>query len=204
MSEITLERRYDTAAPRWRDKMRLLGYYDAYLGFLSDPLHRHPGAASSVIDAGCGTGAMAEAWVAVHGGPERLDLLDPSRAMLGQAQAALARYGVSPTLQTGLLGAPIEPADAVLAAHVIEHCPNPDAALGQLRDMLTATGRLYLVYSKPHWCNAIIWLQWRHRTFGASEMDRRLAGAGLRLQARYAIPAGPPGRTSQAIVASRA
>lgn len=29
--------RYDLAAPKWGDKMRTLGYYDGYLGFLSDP-----------------------------------------------------------------------------------------------------------------------------------------------------------------------
>ena len=41
MAEATspqaLADRYDSAASRWRDKMRALGYYDGYLGFLSAP-----------------------------------------------------------------------------------------------------------------------------------------------------------------------
>lgn len=202
-TDIQSTSRYDIAAPRWGDKMRTLGYYDAYLGFLSEQ-HRRPGGDASVIDVGSGTGAFAEAWVAINGAPRDLTLLEPSRAMLERGQAALSRRGVAPKLVQSLLGiATVAPAHEVLAAHVIEHCPDPLVALRQMRDLLLPGGRLYLVVSKPHWCNAIIWLQWRHRTFQENEITGLIRAAGFDIEMIYAFPFGPPSRTSRGIVAVR-
>ncbi|WP_295316508.1 hypothetical protein [Roseobacter sp.] len=63
-----LERRYASAAPVWSDKMRLPGYFNAYLDSLShmSPALDRP---ARVIDIGAGTGAMAEAWTAISGLP---------------------------------------------------------------------------------------------------------------------------------------
>lgn len=195
--------RYDTVAPRWGDKMRSLGYYDAYLGFLSE---NRNGSAEGlrVIDVGAGTGAFAEAWVAIHGPPRELTLLEPSPAMLERGRAALSRRGVEPRLVKAMLGeADVTPADEVLAAHVTEHCPDPLVALQQMRDLLHPGGRLHLVVSKPHWCNAIIWLQWRHRTFHDAEIVTLLRKAGFAIEHVYAFPSGPPSRTSRGFVARR-
>ena len=195
--------RYDVVAPRWGEKMRALGYYDAYLGFLAEQ-RRHAGSDVGVIDVGAGTGAFAEAWVAMNGPPRELTLLEPSRAMLERGRAALSKRGVDPRLVQSLLGATeLTPADEVLAAHVIEHCPDPLVALLQMRDLLHPGGRLHLVVSKPHWCNAIIWLQWRHRTFHENEIARLIRKAGFDIEMVYAFPSGPPSRTSRGIVAVR-
>ncbi|MGB3554366.1 MAG: class I SAM-dependent methyltransferase [Jannaschia sp.] len=198
----TLPARYDRAAARWRDKMRVLGYYDGYLGFLSAPGPR-PEPASRVIDVGAGTAAFSEAWVAVNGVPGDLLLLDPSAGMLDRACGILARRGVAVRTQAGYLGeepSP-DPADEVLAAHILEHVPDPLLALRQMRGLLRPGGRLRLVLSRPHWCNAIIWLQWRHRTFSRAEARDLLAAAGLRLESEYDFPSGPPSRTSRGFVA---
>lgn len=198
-----LTTRYDSAAPRWGDKMRALGYYDGYLGFLAEPTDRL-GNAVRVVDVGSGTGAFAEAWVAIHGAPREMTLLEPSAAMLERGHAALLRRGVSALRVQALLGeAELPPADVVLAAHVIEHCPDPLAALRQMRDLLRPGGQLHLVVSKPHWCNAIIWLQWRHRTFQDAEILSLLGSAGFALERTYAFPSGPPSRTSRGFVAIR-
>jgi demethylmenaquinone methyltransferase/2-methoxy-6-polyprenyl-1,4-benzoquinol methylase len=195
--------RYDAAAPRWGDKMRALGYYDGYLGFLSSR-QRGPARDMRVIDVGAGTAAFAEAWVAVNGQPRHLALVEPSRAMLEYGQTALIRRGVDPQLvQSTLAEAHVEPSDEVLAAHVIEHCPDPLVALRQIRALLRPGGRLYLVASKPHWCNVIIWLQWRHRTFSQEEILTLLDEAGLETEQVYAFPSGPPSRTSRGILAFR-
>jgi demethylmenaquinone methyltransferase/2-methoxy-6-polyprenyl-1,4-benzoquinol methylase len=196
--------RYDVVAPRWGDKMRTLGYYDAYLGFLAEQ-RRLAGGDVCVIDVGSGTGAFAEAWVAMNGPPRELTLLEPSRAMLERGQVALSKRNVDPRLVQSLLGAiKLTPADEVLAAHVIEHCPDPLIALQQMRDLLHPGGRLHLVVSKPHWCNAIIWLQWRHRTFDENEIATLIRKAGFDIEMVYAFPSGPPSRTSRGIVATRA
>lgn len=196
-------RRYDTAAPKWRDKMRALGYYDAYIGYLSASqlATEHN---SRVVDIGAGTASFAEAWVAIHGSPVEITLLEPSQAMLKQGQSALQARDVEPRLVQGLLGSVVlEPADVALAAHVIEHCPNPLRALEKIHDMMRPGGRLYLVVSKPHWCNAIIWLQWRHRTFGREEILGLLHKAGFECESEHSFPAGPPSRTSRGILARR-
>ena len=199
-----LTTRYDSASNRWRDKMRALGYYDGYLGFLSEPGPR-PSPSARVIDVGAGTAAFSEAWIAVNGAPGHLTLLEPSGAMLDRAEAALAPRGVVPERVEDLLrpGLDLGPYDEVLAAHIIEHCPDPTDALAQMRDLLVPGGRLRLAVSKPHWCNAIIWLQWRHRTFGRDEIVNLVEAAGFELESEYAFPSGPPSRTSRGIVAVR-
>lgn len=198
-----LNPRYDVAAPKWGDKMRALGYYDGYLGFLSAPQRKADGD-MHVIDVGAGTASFAEAWVAINGPPRALTLLEPSRAMLERGQAALQRRGIEPRLERAFLGqVDLEPANVVLAAHVIEHCADPLIALRQMRELLRLGGRLHLVVSKPHWCNAIIWWQWRHRTFHEGEIRELICEAGFDIERVYAFPSGPPSRTSRGIVASR-
>jgi demethylmenaquinone methyltransferase/2-methoxy-6-polyprenyl-1,4-benzoquinol methylase len=183
--------------------MRTLGYYDGYLGFLSSK-GSGPARHVSVIDVGAGTAAFAEAWVALNGPPKKLTLVEPSRTMLDYGRAALIRRGVEPQLvQAPLAEAHVEPSDEILAAHVIEHCPDPLIALQKMRSLLRPGGRLRLVVSKPHWCNAIIWLQWRHRTFREEEILNLLGDAGFEIEQIYAFPSGPPSRTSRGIVASR-
>lgn len=201
--ESTPTHRYDSVAPRWGDKMRSLGYYDGYLGFLTagDDL---PPSGARVVDIGAGTAAFSEAWVASRGRPGSLTLLDPSREMLDRGLVALRGRGVTAVAVQGLLGqVDIEPVDVALAAHVIEHCPDPLAALRQMAAAVRPGGKLYLVVSKPHWCNAIIWLQWRHRTFSRDEIAQLVHDAGFRVDRTYTFPAGPPSRTSQGIVATR-
>ena len=203
MSDATLNQRYDAASSRWGDKMRTLGYYDGYLGFLSAPGARaNPGA--EVIDMGAGTASFAEAWVAVNGPPKRLTLVDPSPDMLTRGKAALACRGLVPETRKYLLGETHDlTADEVLAAHVIEHCPDPARAVADLAALVRPGGCLRLVASKPHWCNAIIWLQWRHRTFSETEIRSLVDATGLVTELIYNFPSGPPSRTSRGLIARK-
>jgi ubiquinone/menaquinone biosynthesis C-methylase UbiE len=197
-TEHALAHRYDKASGGWGDKMRALGYHDAYLGFLASALPR-PEPGEDVLDVGCGSGAFAEAWAAIHGDIACIGLLDPSARMLDRAAAALDRRGVRhrairQTLED-FAGRPAY--DHIFAAHVIEHCADPADALARMRALAAPGGRLWLVASRPHWCNAIIWLQWRHRTFQDGEVAALLQGAGWLLEDIYSFPSGPPSRTSR-------
>lgn len=193
-----LASQYDRVANGWGDKMRALGYTDAYLGFLASGARAQPG--DRVCDVGCGTGAFAQAWAGIYGPSSRLTLMDPSAQMLARAQSALR--GEALAVQAGIeTFQPKAAFDHLLMAHVIEHVPDPTAALRQLRDWVQPGARLWLVVSKPHWCNAIIWVQWRHRAFREDEVARCLEDAGWRLEETYAFPSGPPSRTSRGYAA---
>jgi ubiquinone/menaquinone biosynthesis C-methylase UbiE len=194
--------RYGRVAGRWGDKMRTLGYCDAYLGFLAMPGARiSPG--HDVIDIGCGSGAFAEAWTALRGTSGTMTLLDPAPQMLARAKASLAlRGGTSDCVPQSLENYDAAGTfDHILAAHVIEHCAEPVDALRKMRSLARTGATLWLIASKPHWCNAIIWLQWRHRTFVETEMAKLLADAGWRFQRTYSFPVGPPARTSRGYLA---
>ena len=195
--------RYDTAAPLWGDKMRKLGYFDGYCAFL-DRLAVPSPAQADVIDIGAGTAAFAEAWVTTVGAPRTMTLLEPSAAMMSRGARALNAHGIVPQTAEGLLGhVTPPPADYALAAHVIEHCPDPLQALRHMHALLRPGGTLFLVVSKPHWCNAIIWFQWRHRTFGEAEICDLVRLAGFDIDSLFAFPSGPPSRTSRGVVARR-
>ncbi|MEX3016517.1 class I SAM-dependent methyltransferase [Gymnodinialimonas hymeniacidonis] len=199
----SLTHQYDRAADKWGDKMRMLGYADGYLGFLTGAGLRAK-ASDRVCDVGCGTGAFSEGWGAIYGPEANITLLEPSAPMLDRAEAALIRRGGQARKVQGDIDTfrPDLPFDHLLMAHVIEHVPNPGAALATLRTWVQPGAKLWLVLSKPHWCNAIIWLQWRHRTFEASETETLLQSAGWQLDETYAFPSGPPSRTSRGYLAT--
>ncbi len=197
MAPSELDLKYDAAAPAWADKMRLLGYYDAYLGFLASQTFR-ASTGTRVMDIGCGTGTFADAWVAIQGPDQAITLLDPSKEMLSRAEAALKRRSAVSTLiqKTLEVFEPEAPFDCLLAAHVIEHQSDPLPTLACMRKVIRPDGTLWLIVSKPHWCNAIIWLQWRHKAYRPQEVGEYLAKTGWEIEAEYAFPTGPPSRTS--------
>ncbi len=191
-----LDQKYDQAAPGWADKMRLLGYFDAYLGFLSSDPQVELG--RNALDIGCGTGAFAEARAVIRR-EGHVTLLEPSARMLQLAGSALQRRGGNAeTVQSRLEEFhPASRFDCLLAAHVLEHCVDPTDALRRMRDLAEPGATLWLVVSKPHWCNVIIWFQWRHRTYRPDIVAEMLARSGWDLQAEHGFPTGPPSRTSR-------
>jgi len=197
MTDHELSKSYDMAAGRWRNKIEGLGYAAAYRWVVSQTGPQTHNA--RVLDAGCGTGDFSRALIEVAGRPKCLTLLDPSAAMVATAVRSLTHFtpelkAVSVSLQT----APLARHDIVLCAHVIEHFADPLVALKHLKSQLAPGGRLLLVVSKPHWCNWIIWLRWRHRMIAPAQMHLHLDAAGLASIWDAGFPAGPPSRSSHA------
>ncbi len=194
---MDLALKYDRAAPSWDRKISRLGYHVAYAGFLRGRVT----AVGRVLDVGAGTGAFALAWIA-EGGSADLTLLDCSPAMLATARAGLEARGV----MADLAFARLEDFDpgiryaAILAAHAIEHCADPAWAVGRLASWLQPGGHLYLAVSRPHWCNWLIWLRFRHRWFSSGQVRAMARAAGLRHRHTCAFDRGPPSRTSLAYV----
>lgn len=192
MTDQTLDP-YATAAPWWADRMRGLGYEAAYGEMLDQLVPTRPGA---VCDMGAGTGTLAAALVARLGWPDRLTLVDRSAAMLAQARAVLpGAECVASTLDGyGVQGA----FDLVTSAHLIEHLDDPVAGLRAMTRLLTPGGRLLLIVSRPHWCQWVIWLRWRHRWFAPDTVQAMARAADLRPLATTGFASGPPRRTSRA------
>ena len=148
--------------------------------------------------------SVAQAWI-IEEGSRDLTLVDPSGAMLAKAQTNLASLKVRPkTAKTQLED--FDPAvhfQTILAAHVIEHCDDPQAALQRFADWLQPGGTLFLVASKPHWCNWLIWLRFRHRWFKEQQILEMAGNAGFEHSLTYAFQTGPPSYTSLAYIFSK-
>lgn len=196
-SQNALTQSYDTAASQWRNKIEGLGYAAAYRWMIA--ACGIETRAAHAIDIGCGTGDFSRALIEVAGPPRCLTLLDPASQMVTTATRSLIH--VAPELKplvSPLEDAPPRSHDIVLCAHVIEHFADPFAALTLLKAQLAPQGMLLLVVSKPHWCNWIIWVRWRHRMIRPHQMFEYLAATGLACAWHAPFPAGPPSRSSHA------
>jgi 2-polyprenyl-3-methyl-5-hydroxy-6-metoxy-1,4-benzoquinol methylase len=118
--------------------------------------------------------------------------------MLARADAAVQGCGVAPlTVEAAMEDhCPDRRYSIILAAHVVEHAVDPATAFHRFSDWLEPQGRLVLVVSRPHWCNWLIWLRYRHRWFSEGEIIGLGRHAGLQHLATHVFTEGPPSRTS--------
>lgn len=191
---------YDKAAKSWQAGIDKLGFDAAYRHLLAGlPRDSQPRAAK-MLDAGCGTGALASAFTSTTRHCGTLHLMDISRAMLDEAQRHLPH---ARTIQAAVGDAqtPCAPYDVVLCAHVIEHCPNPQAALVWLHQQLRPGGTLILSVSRPHWCTALVRWRWGHASFAPHLMAQMLRDAGFRQVTQRRYRTGPPSRLSCGYIA---
>ena len=196
-SQTHLTRSYDIAASQWRTKIEGLGYAAAYRWMIA--ACRIQTKDAHAIDVGCGTGDFSRALIEVAGPPKCLTLLDPAARMVATATRSLTHF--APDLKpvvAKLSDVQSRPHALILCAHVIEHFADPTDALAQLKPLLAPGGKLLLVVSKPHWCNWIIWMRWRHRTIRPHRMLGYFKAAGLSCDWHAPFPAGPPRRCSHA------
>jgi 2-polyprenyl-3-methyl-5-hydroxy-6-metoxy-1,4-benzoquinol methylase len=196
MNDKALANRYSRVAVDWAARMDKLGYFGAYRG-LSGIALDHVQRPRSLCDIGCGSGAFALAFAQVYGGIiPTLTLVDPSQRMLDAAMMALAPVSHALDIQRTTLAGATGRYDMVLAAHVIEHCPDMPAALAQLATLIRPNGHVLLVVSRPHWCQWLIWPLWRHRWFTPDQLIAAGRDAGLTHLLTHNFAAGPPSRTS--------
>jgi ubiquinone/menaquinone biosynthesis C-methylase UbiE len=197
---------YEAAAPVWGARLARLGFPAAYRAIMTEALRRLPPPPGPLqaIDLGSGDGAFAEALADLLGPRLALTLVDPSPAMLRAAEARLGP-GRARLVAGDLEGAGTADGgyDFVLAAHLLEHLPDPGAALARMAGLLRPGGRLILSVSRPHWCSRLVWLSWRHRRFQAADVLSMLNQAGFADPQCWQPPAGPPRRLSFAYAARK-
>lgn len=198
MSE-TLTLRYDRAAPSWGHMLARHGYGAAYNALIARLPISAPQA--QVADIGCGTGAMAEAYLRRNKPTEPLTLIDPSAAMLAQAEMRLA--GRVTCEIASLQDLAPHRFDGLLCAHVVEHCPSLSDALSQLHATLRPGGWIALAVSRPHWCTWLVRQLWGHRAYRPAFMCDALERAGFEHIETIPFPKGPPRRMSQGYIARK-
>ncbi|TCL09771.1 demethylmenaquinone methyltransferase/2-methoxy-6-polyprenyl-1,4-benzoquinol methylase [Shimia isoporae] len=203
MSESALDNLYARFANRWHGDISRLGYPDAY-DRLCAALPKTP--AQTVLDAGTGSGALAQAWASRDVSYERLILLDKSPEMLDQARVTLGHlpnteFKCGPLGNAGLSSASV---DLLLSAHVIEHLEEPQAGLKWFAQLLRPGGLIALSVSKPHWCTALVRWRWGHKSFSPDTMRSMLEDHGFTDIKTVKFEKGPPSRTSCGYIARRA
>jgi demethylmenaquinone methyltransferase/2-methoxy-6-polyprenyl-1,4-benzoquinol methylase len=193
MYGMSIVAKYDRAAQSWDHKLLRYGYNAAYTDFFED-CALGPG---PVLDIGAGTGAFTLSWIAA-GGNTDLTLVDPSQAMLKRANLRFLKLGLYPNLINCSYADFPEARKfrSILASHVLEHFQDPQAAMCKISRNLLKGGFLYLVVSKPHWCNWLIWLRYQHRWHRADTVLNLAHQAGLQHTRLHEFRSGPPSRTS--------
>ena len=186
---------YSRAAKSWQSGLFSLGFDTAYDRLIGHALAMQPVKGREIVlDAGCGTAALASSYVAATGLPERLDLLDLSRTMLEEARHRVG--GEGETVQ-GTMGDPKlmrTEYDRIFCGHVLEHSDEPAALLAWAYERLAPGGQLILSVSKPHWCTALVRWRWGNKAYKPEVVMSMLGAAGYgRSIPAPTSPAHPPG-----------
>lgn len=169
-----LARHYDAVSRKWHHITRRYGLAAAYHRSLvasgvADALE-DVGPQAEVLDCGIGSGALSISLNSILAEPSNNHGIDLSPKMLVRAAAEMRSAGLTPELrQADVLSMPFADAsfDVVMAAHVIEHLPNPQLALKEMVRVLKPGGMLFLCTVRRSCFGAFIQMRWR--TWAISE-----------------------------------
>ncbi|MCR9260368.1 MAG: class I SAM-dependent methyltransferase [Pseudomonadaceae bacterium] len=117
-----------------------------------------------VLDCGVGSGSLSIALQKLLA--ERVNWygIDTSSEMLSAAEAVTRRAGLTIILkQANVLSIPYadESFDMVMAAHVLEHLPQPERGLEEMVRVLKPGGRLFICMTRPSLFGVLIQMRWR-------------------------------------------
>lgn len=181
-----LAARYTEAASGWQQRLARMSVGDTYASWVREVagagLMLDQDEAIRVLDAGIGTGEMTMALVGATRTPPKLHGLDCSPAMLDQVRARMTQIGLCPELLVGdLRHLPYDPAsfDLVMAAHVIEHLPDPLCGLESLGRVLRPGGLIMVALTRSNLAGRLIQWCWRTHRFDRAGAQLLLEGAGF-------------------------
>jgi len=118
----------------------------------------------NVLDCGIGTGSLSLALAGLITAAPGYHGIDTSAAMLAAADAQLRRAGIVAELRQSDIRAipyPDRSVDVVMAAHVLEHLPEPRAALREMVRVLRPGGVLFACMTRRSIFGTFVQLRWR-------------------------------------------
>ncbi|MEO0614645.1 MAG: class I SAM-dependent methyltransferase [Pseudomonadota bacterium] len=186
LSPVALAAAYDREAPRWTRLTERLGYGRAYerlfLRFFRSGRIAHSARPLRVLDCGTGTGGFALALARVWRRPIDLHAVDISPAMVAAADVRFRQAGIAArVIQAGIGALPFADAsfDLVIAAHVLEHLPEPVTALAEMRRVLRPGGWIVTSMTRQSWLGAYIQAKWRTHRLTPERASQWLQDAGF-------------------------
>jgi len=169
-----LAAKYDQVANSWEDTTERFGLLDAYRTILARSIvGAFPDNECNdlrVLDCGIGTGSLTLALSANMVGRATFNGIDTSADMLTRADVSLRRNGIKCDLRQGCIEAipfPDASFDIVMAAHVLEHLPDPSCGLREMVRVLRPGGQVLFCVTRPSVFGALIQMRWR--TWAVSE-----------------------------------
>ncbi|MEQ8735242.1 MAG: class I SAM-dependent methyltransferase [Rhodospirillaceae bacterium] len=163
---LELAKRYDALAGSWARTAHHFRLEDAY----QEPLIASgarvalAGTGVKVLDCGIGCGSLSIALDRILSNPIAYHGIDVSGKMLASAEFAMQQAGLSPKLkQADILSIPYtdQSFDLVMAAHVLEHLPDPCRAITEMVRVLKPGGLLFVCMTRRSVFGALIQLRWR-------------------------------------------
>ena len=127
---------------------------------------------AQVLDCGVGNGSLSIALDSLMKDPLGFHAIDTSAEMLVQAKSVMQHAGLDPDLQQAdVMSLPYEDQSfyVVMAAHVLEHLPDPQRALAEMVRVLKPGGTVFLCVTRPSLFGALVRLLWR--TWAISEQE---------------------------------
>ena len=168
---LDLAKRYDRVAPRWSHLTDRLGYPRTYRRLFEQFFNEADLARTApplrVLDCGIGTGALSLALAQAWGAPVRIDAVHVSEVMIEKARQCLHQAGLDGSVESAdvcALPYPTGQFNVVMAAHVLEHLPNPVVALKEMQRVLKPGGWLVACLTRESILGRYVQLKWRtHR-----------------------------------------
>ncbi|GAB5509211.1 MAG: hypothetical protein Rhims3KO_06120 [Hyphomicrobiales bacterium] len=163
-----LASQYDAVSRNWQQMTRRYGLGAAYRRPLvasgAGAALGEVGSQATVLDCGIGSGALAIALSSILPESPKFCGIDLSGEMLARADVEMRRVGLTSELtQADILSIPYADAsfDFVMAAHVLEHLPEPLCALKEMVRVLKPGGILFVCLTRRSKFGAFIQMWWR-------------------------------------------
>ncbi|WP_212751907.1 class I SAM-dependent methyltransferase [Roseovarius arcticus] len=168
LSSADLASRYDAVSGSWERTARRFQLEAAY----REPLVTSQvargimqiGPEARILDCGIGNGSLSIALDSILQGPVYYHGIDTSAEMLVQASSKMQHAGLrAHLLQADVLTLPYDDQsfDVVMAAHVLEHLPDPQRALAEMVRVLRPGGMVFLCVTRHSIFGALVQLLWR-------------------------------------------